>query len=209
MYKMKKLLLSIAAAAFLFAPAESNAQAIEKGTILIDAYYGFPNWTKSIMETTYTNAGSSSDIGISGIGPVGGRLEYMVGGKIGIGADVNFTGASINFKEADVDTSGAPVAYDYEYSESVIRAMVEFSWHFVGSDNFDAYLTFGVGYRNKTYAFQTNDPDGTSTSIEGINPLAMRLGVGGRYFFTDNIGAGVELGIGGGGNVRAGLAMKF
>ena len=30
MYKMKKLLLSIAAAAFLFAPAESNAQALKK-----------------------------------------------------------------------------------------------------------------------------------------------------------------------------------
>ena len=206
---MKKLLLSIAAAAFLFAPAESNAQAIEKGTILIDAYYGFPNWTKSIMETTYTNTGSSSNLSISGIGPVGGRLEYMVGGKIGVGADVNYTSASINWKEASVDTSGAPIAYDYNAGQSIIRAMALFSWHFVGSDNFDAYLTFGAGYRSKTYAYESNDPNEVSASIEGINPLAMRLGVGGRYFFTDNIGAGLELGLGGGGNVRAGLAMKF
>ena len=161
------------------------------------------------MQTTYTNSGSETDVSINGIGPVGGRIEYLLGEKIGLGIDVNYTSASVSWKEGGIDDIGQPVIYDHKAGQELLRAMAAFSWHFVGSDEFDAYLSFGAGYRNKTYAYETNEPGFIDSETTGLIPLAMRLAVGGRYFFTDNIGAGIELGLGGGGNVRGGLAVKF
>jgi len=206
---MKKLLLIFAAGLFIFSPAESKAQAVTKGTVLIDAYYGFPNWTKSLLQTSYANSGSETNISINGIGPVGGRIEYLLGEKIGLGVDVNYTSASVSWKESGTNDVGQPVVYDHKTGQELLRAMAAFSWHFVGSDEFDAYLSFGAGYRNKTYAYETNEPGFIDSETKGLIPLAVRLAVGGRYFFTDNIGAGIELGLGGGGNVRGGLAVKF
>ncbi|MFT7158553.1 MAG: hypothetical protein ACI8Q1_003586, partial [Parvicella sp.] len=35
------------------------------------------------------------------------------------------------------------------------------------------------------------------------------LFLGGRYFFTDNIGMNLEFGVGGGALIQGGLALKF
>jgi hypothetical protein len=45
--------------------------------------------------------------------------------------------------------------------------------------------------------------------VKGIIPVAMRVGVGMRYFFTKNIGANLGLGFGQGGIINAGLSFKI
>jgi opacity protein-like surface antigen len=40
-------------------------------------------------------------------------------------------------------------------------------------------------------------------------PVASRIGVGLRYFFTDNLGANLGLGFGQGGLINVGISAKF
>ena len=67
--------------------------------------------------------------------------------------------------------------------------MVTFNFHFLESnDNLDAYFMVGAGYGNRSFKFESTDPDYTDETIDGLIPVASRVGVGMRYFFTDNIG---------------------
>jgi opacity protein-like surface antigen len=206
---MKKIVLIFAVGAFMLTPGKTQAQAVEQGNILIDTYYGFPNLYTALLEGLYANSGSEQDISIKGIGPLGGRFEYMAADKIGVGFEINYANSSVGWNEASVDTGGSTVQYSYEVSSPVVRAMARLNWHFAGSDSFDAYASFGAGYRTRKWKFESTDPDYGDQSIESLIPLAMRLSVGARYFFTDNIGLGLELGLGGGGLVHGGLAFKF
>ena len=53
-----------------------NAQSTQQGNILIDVYYGGPNLTASILETTFVNAGAGQETErINSLGPVGGRIS--------------------------------------------------------------------------------------------------------------------------------------
>ena len=53
------------------------------------------------------------------------------------------------------------------------------------------------------------DSNYVDEKVEGLLPVAMRIGAGMRYFFTDNIGANVAIGIGQGGILNAGLSFKL
>ena len=48
-----------------------SAQALSQGTILVDAYYGFPNLYKTILSATYADLGDNYNV--TGYGPVGVR----------------------------------------------------------------------------------------------------------------------------------------
>jgi outer membrane protein W len=112
------------------------------------------------------------------------------------------------------DINGNQIAstdiYDYSIKTSKIGAMVTFNYHFVESDKFDAYFVTGLGYgnRNTTYA-STNKDYIVPASTSSLFPVAARIGVGMRYFFTENIGANLGLGLGQGGLVNIGITAKF
>jgi hypothetical protein len=46
-------------------------------------------------------------------------------------------------------------------------------------------------------------------SISGLVPVGFKLGVIMRYFFTDNIGMNLGVGLGQGGLLNGGLSVKF
>ena len=55
----------------------------------------------------------------------------------------------------------------------------------------------------------TSDPDYDDESVNiDFTPVTWRAAIGIRYFFTDNIGAGLEMGLGGV-LATAGLSVKF
>jgi outer membrane protein W len=88
--------------------------------------------------------------------------------------------------------------------------MVTFNYHFLESnDNLDAYFMVGAGYGNRSFTFSSTDPNYTEASVKSIIPVASRIGVGMRYFFTDNIGLNLAIGFGQGGLVNGGLSLKF
>lgn len=213
---MKKTLLLFAVTVAMQFTA--SAQAVQQGNVLIDAYYGFPDLYKTVLRAGYETT-DNTGFKVGGIGPVGIRAEYMLGDKIGLGVDVGFTDANVQFTRtseyvySEDGTSlftGIPVTYEDKAGTRKIGGMVTFNYHFLDSDALDAYAMLGAGYKQRTYYYETtqaNYADGAE--FKGINPIAFRIGAGMRYFFTDNIGANLAIGFGQGGLVNGGLSFKF
>src|SRR3990167_4391743 len=115
--------------------------------------------------------------------------------------------------EENVDINGlGPLGLRGEYMVSEkIGAMVTFNYHFLESnDNLDAYFMVGAGYSNRSFKFTSTDPDYIEDEASGsLIPVASRVGVGMRYFFTDNIGLNLAIGFGQGGIINGGLSFKF
>ena len=181
-----------------------NAQVFETGDVQVEAYYGFPNLYTAVLKSAYANDPSVGNVNIGGIGPIGFRGEYMVTDKIGMGIDVNYTNTYVQWTDG---VSGT--VYNYEITVPRFRAMGKFNFHFTDSDVFDAYGSVGAGYSSFKYKLVTNDPSYTITEQTSLIPVSFRLAVGGRYFFTDNIGANLEFGLGGGAIIHMGLSYKL
>jgi len=205
----KKIISGAALALFAVClqPNTANAQAVEEGNILIDVYYGFPNLYGATFKSLYANSGSETNVDISSLGPLGLRGEYLISDKIGLGLDLGFNNTKLTYTQHD-DFDNKD--YDYDYKTQKIGAMVTFNYHFLESnDNLDAYFMVGAGYGNRSFTFSSTDPNYSEASVKSIIPVASRIGVGMRYFFTDNIGLNLAIGFGQGGLVNGGLSLKF
>ena len=218
---MKKLLLI---AGFSISLVAVNAQ-IMRGNVMIDPYIGVPNWANSLLYSQYD--GSNMDVtNYKTIGSAlsyGGRLEYMIADKVGIGADVNYevSGFSFDYLDYQYDASGAVVyingdpqyrSYTDEYTAKKLRAMFRLNYHFFQSDKVDVYSGFGAGYKSVKRDYTTTPSNATSTNDDANNaliPVTLRLAIGTKIYFTQNIGAHIELGAFGGGLIQFGLSAKF
>lgn len=202
---MRKLLL-VCIGAIGLSTSNVSAQAVEEGNVIIDMYYGFPNLYTEVFKSAYANSGTEEDLQIGGIGPLGIRGEYMLADKIGLGIDVGFNNSKVTYTEFD---SFDNKSYDYEFKTQKIGAMITFNYHFLDHDALDFYGMVGAGYGNRSFSFTSTDPNYTEASVTSLIPVAMRIGVGLRYFFTDNIGINLAIGLGQGGLANGGLSFKF
>lgn len=196
---MKKTLL-IFSAVLLFS-SFGSAQIIAKGNVLVDAYYGFPNLWTSVLKAAYAGSPTAVGIKIGTFGPVGGRVEYLLSDKVGLGLDFQTANSSVSWTDSTI--------YNYKVSANRIRFCPRINVHFGNSENLDLYGAFGIGYKNSTLKFTSNDPNfGENSGNISLTPVTWRMAIGIRYFFTKNIGAGLEMGLGGV-LATAGLALKF
>jgi len=203
---MKKLLFSILLAGTLSGFSQT---AVKEGNFIIDGYYGYPNLFASFLKTAYSNSGIlQQDFKVGSIGPVGGRFEYLLTDKIGLGFESNYTDTYVQWTELSSTPSGGTAIYTYKVSAPRIRFMPRFNLHFGKSEKVDGFFGVAAGYGKTTLKFETDDPSYVFSSISGI-PFAMRVGVGLRYFFIPNFGASLEFGVGGGPLLAAGLSGKF
>ena len=218
---MKKLLLI---AGFSIGLVSVNAQ-IMQGNVMIDPYIGVPNWANSLLYSQYD--GSNMDVtNYKTIGSAlsyGGRLEYMIADKVGVGADINYevSGYSFDYLDYQYDASGAVVyingdpqyrSYTDEYTAKKLRAMFRLNYHFFQSDRVDVYSGFAAGYKSvkREYTTTPSNPYSTNESFnKALVPVTGRLAIGTKIYFTQNIGAHVELGVFGGGLIQFGLSAKF
>ena len=209
---MKKIVTIVALSLF---GTSSFGQAVEEGNVIIDAYYGFPNLYTTVFQSAYANSGSEINVNVGGIGPLGGRVEYMLADKVGLGVDIAFSNSSVAF-QSEITTTD-PVTfetttntYDYDFATNKIGAMVTFNYHFLDNDQLDAYAMVGAGYKNRNFSFTSTEPGYEEATVSGtLLPVASRIGVGMRYFFTDNIGLNLALGFGQGGILNGGISAKF
>lgn len=207
---MKKttFILSLAILAFSN-PFSTHAQALEQGDVAFDVTYGFPNLYRSVLKSAYVNSGTSENVVIGGIGPIGFRGEYFVADRIAIGIEVNYTNTSVSFEDESTDQAGQPKTYTYEINAPRIRVMPKFSFHYGSVDEMDFYSSIAIGYNRITFNFESDDPDFEDRKGQNFIPIAFRVATGARYYFTENIGAMLELGLGGGGVVTGGLSVKL
>lgn len=190
------------------------AQAVEEENIVIEGYYGFPNLYTATFKAAYASTVTDPNLTVGGAGPLGLRVEYMVTDKIGLGLDLGFSSSSINYNEATTvlnPTTGNldNVIYAYDFTTKKIGALFCFNYHFLDNDEFDLFSTVGIGYSNRSFDFTSTDPDYVPVSVSRLVPVGFKAGLGMRYFFTDNIGANLQLGLGHGGLVNAGLSIKL
>lgn len=215
---MKKTLLTIVGAFALV--TTSFGQANTQGSIIVDPYYGYPNFGKSLYESLEA---TTTDFKATGIGPCGLRAEYMISDKIGIGADFIYNSNKTTYSTVDTtqvynsttDTyDNVYTNYSYERTMQRIRVQARINFHFdISNPNLDAYFGVGVGTNNRIRHYYQNgaeitddlsDFGGTFTLI----PVSMRICTGLRYYFTPNIGLNMELGLGGP-MISGGASFRF
>ena len=202
----KTMTLSFFAIAFcianLFSTA-AKAQAVEEGNIIIDAYYGFPNLWSSLLKTAYAEA--TEEYKVKSMGPIGGRVEYLLSDKIGLGIDIHTANSSVEW----TDNISSPTTYKVSYSR--LRICPRINIHFSNNDKLDFYSAFGIGYRTSRFKFTSTpvDPDFENSTVDfNTIPVTWRAALGLRYFFTKNLGASLEMGLGGV-LATAGISAKF
>lgn len=193
---------ALALACSIFSVSQTKAQALDEGDMLINAYFGFPNLYSSVLKTAYANAGTNEEVG--GIGPIGLRGEFMATDRIGIGVDINYANTYIKWSDDFTGTN-----YNYEVAVPRLRAMARFNFHFGNSDVFDFYAGVGAGYSSFSATYDSNDPNWIYEEVSNPLPVAFRACVGSTYFFSDFLGASLELGLGGGALMNFGVSVKL
>jgi opacity protein-like surface antigen len=201
---------------FFIAFTSVNAQHYTQGQVVVDAYYGFPNLYSTALESSLNSLNTTNSLELisysaSSIGPVGGRAEYLVTDNIGIGVDFSYTNTVATFSLKDVNNFSHSYNQVNSFTADVtrIRAMPRINIHFGEEPKFDPYFTFGLGYYYVSAKISADDPSVTPVTINGaLIPVSTRAGLGCRYFFTDHIGAGVEIGLFGP-LLTGGLTGKF
>ncbi len=208
---MKKILTIITAALL---SSTLNAQSpVTTGNVIIDPYIGFPQSNATRSEPT----GAMNYKLNGGLLSYGGRVEYMVAENFGVGVDVNYVKSGNNYDYNDtlysVNTGmyDSLVSYNYDYTAQKTRIIARLNYHFVQNDRVDAYVGFGAGYKFAKRVWTLEDPNASydANLDKALVPVAFRVAIGTRIYFTENIGAMLELGAGGGGILQFGLSAKF
>lgn len=127
--------------------------------------------------------------------PLSASFEYGVSDKIGVGAYVGYASREFN--------TGYSAA-DYKVTYTLFGARG--NYHFYTEDKFDAYAGVLLGYNSATVTYTNGGSNVFGTPSYGGSVFGGQIG--GRYYFTDSIGAFAELGYGIG-YLNVGLAYKF
>ena len=101
-------------------------------------------------------------------------------GVLGVGGILAYQGASYEFGSGN----------KWKYTDIVV--MVRGSSHYPVTKEFDAYGGVGIGVRNSRASFDGSGFAGFDSA--SATDVTSGLFVGGRYFFTESIGAFAELG---------------
>lgn len=120
-------------------------------------------------------------------------LKQVGPGVIGIGGLVGYQSAS------------SDLGYGTKFKSSDLAISVRSAYHYPVTDAFDAYAGLGLGFRSISY-----EMEGSSSLVAVADYKGFYSGyfIGGRYFFTDKIGAFAELGYDQA-LLKVGLSVKF
>ena len=205
---------------------------VKKGTFSLNGFYGGTYlFDEAMNKRQYMNdIKCQNNIGIN--------CEYMINKIVGLGLEYTYTRSRINeysnFYGCGTPPLGNPTKILISTDNLIKqRALIKINFHFATTKYFDAYTTLGLGYKNvrEKNDVKTNDHLITDRTIDyyhehkpvivfnptrnsAINnllmyqPIAIRIGVGLRYYFIKNLGVGIEAGIGGP-IIQGGLSLKL
>lgn len=74
----------------------SSGGGIHEGTILIDAFYGFPYFNGSVIKAAYSNDSLGGSSRARNYNQFGAKFEYMISDKIGIGMEGTYALATVD-----------------------------------------------------------------------------------------------------------------
>ncbi|MBN8576764.1 MAG: hypothetical protein J0L66_07455 [Cytophagales bacterium] len=128
--------------------------------------------------------------------PIGASYEYGVTDDISVGVGVDYLSYRYNFGSS-------------RYGFNILYLGARGSYHFnrlfkLDVEELDIYGGAQLGYRS--FSWKDDFSGAGDTYASGV---FFGIHVGTRYYFKPNIGAFLELGAGGSGNARLGVAFKF
>lgn len=188
--------------------AEKDIEQIENKNefgYIIDAYYGDPI-ERFTSDVSYSDSYSFSGNSISYVDStsynkglvLGARLELKPTKRIGIGLDINYLQYSTNNTFTEIDNINNEVAYNSisRINYDIINSQLRLNYYFISRPKFSLFSGIGAGISNKR---RTINCIGCYKEyffkIFGPYFLA-RIAAGSRYYFTDNIGLNIEIGLG-------------
>ena len=194
-----------------------NAQLLYRGNLIIDPYYGFPNFSTFYMYN-YLPISDFESVDRLGIGPWGVRVEYLLTDKLGITLDgIHNSGKITEVKEYetyDAENNIIVESYTHRAKMDRYRFQVGLNFHTTPAHPMmDFYYGAAIGSNYRTWSLDTGDDpfyydDFDFENLGVFIPLSLRLRLGGRYYFDDVFGINMELGLGGP-LLSAGLSIKF
>lgn len=181
-----------------------GSSAIETGNSFVSLAYGFPN-LGAVVLNTYEDYNAYS---VSGIGPIHLKYDYALSDKISLGVSIGYVSfkAKWTYDYYDYNTFTTQ-AYDESWTGSSLGILARFNYHFATSEKLDPYVGLGAGYNSWTFKFESDYPGAIESSLV-LPPIGFEGGVGVKYFFSDNVGAYLELGYGKS-LLQGGIAFKF
>ena len=202
-------LLTLALSSLLFFAQKTKAQesAYEKGTVVITAGYGLPDFNRISLRSSYNVYGYNGTT-VRGFGPLILKGDYGIykfkwGHTVGAGLVLGFNTTTINY----LYSSNLWTETD-RYTTITVGARG--SYHFFTKEKIDCYANVGLGFNINTYNQTTNDPRGyINNSISNRPGVYEAFTVGIRYYFTKNIGVYAEAGWDMSTPIQGGLALKF
>jgi hypothetical protein len=206
---MKKHILVSGLLTFLAtAPLVSSAQSFDKGTTAINIGVGLGGSRYSYLSAYNSDYSVSPTFNASVEHGVG----YLGDGVVGIGAF--FGQKSVHYDRTTLIGSST-YHYDRKWTNTVVGMRGSFhynEWH--GNDKLDLYAGLMLGYNIGGYKDKsTKTVNGVTTDYSetfrnNYSFVTYTTYVGGRYLFTENIGAFLELGWGVS-VINLGATLKF
>lgn len=148
----------------------------------------------------YTYAGYS---GVSSTPAFSAYYERSVAtlgpGKLGLGAGLEYRNLSYNYSFG---------SYKASWSYTIVSARGAYHPDFINSEKGDAYAGLALGYGIVTYKDSYFDSFNTGNKSSYPSYFYSSFFLGGRYYFTNNIGLFGEIGSGLT-LLKAGVALKF
>jgi len=189
----RKPFLSLAL--FFFCISSGFAQIVEKGNASLEAYFGAPDIYKIVFRSALGN--SVYNVNTRAQGPFGARFDYMLSKRIGIGADIWYVNTTINgiYNPTNTTTAAANNIY-FDGKLMRINLVPRLTIHLSKHDKFDPYFHAGVGFLYSRFQFSSTNKSAYNEK-NPLGPIAFRVGMGLKYYFTPELGAVIDAGLGG------------
>jgi hypothetical protein len=160
-----------------------KAQPFESGTNMINAGIGLGSSLGSFGYTSQTPGISASFE--RGMWEVGGHGVISLGGYLGYKA-YKFTSTYLY--------NGGIYSYSNKWSYLILGARSAYHYNGLSEDKIDLYGGVMLSFYSRSHKYEDNNPAYDYPYVEsGNSGLNLSLYAGGRYMFSDNIGAFLEL----------------
>ena len=172
---------------------QAKVTRVKKGNIMLTAGYGVP----SALRIYLRREEAGKDLTVDGIGPLMAKLEYCLFKKFTIGVSGTYAKNDVHWIQDAKNSLGdfEPFRHGVIVTEAALG--LRLNYYFLNRAKWNMYggLGAGRGYANaETYTEAPKDKVYINHTFP--SPYHFEGTVGGRYFFTKNIGLYAELGIG-------------
>ncbi|MFT7344793.1 MAG: hypothetical protein ACI9XP_001382 [Lentimonas sp.] len=188
----------------------SFSQTNSPGQFVVETFFGGPNTVKAfaVLTTSVYDLLPDAKNTTTGFGPIGGRFEYLITEKIGLGFETAFTKAESITTYSSSDMNGDPTTESVMYSQTKIGFMPAIFVHFVDNDQWDVFFEGGMGYKINNRTFDFSESTIATEEIKSVIPISARVAIGARYYITPNFAVNAQFGVGNSGVLQGGLTYR-